>query len=104
MHSRFGSLKCATGELGPIIDDDPIQDPKPTDDGLDKLDCGLIVDPDQRGCLRPLLVNLLMVTYRYRNPLTALGNEHRMSSAHTTNGHEGGIICSVCAGVWICLA
>jgi hypothetical protein len=27
-----------------------------------------------------------------------------MSSPHTAKGHEGGIICSICAGVWICLA
>jgi hypothetical protein len=50
------------------------------------------------------LVNLSMVTYRYQNPLMALGNGPRMSSPHTTNGHEGGIIYSICAGVWIHLA
>jgi hypothetical protein len=44
------SLKCGAGDLGPIVGDDPIQDPKPTDDGLDKLDCGLLVDLDDRGC------------------------------------------------------
>jgi hypothetical protein len=48
------SLKCAAGELGPIVSDDPIRDPKPADDGLNKLDCGLLVDLDHRGCLRPL--------------------------------------------------
>jgi hypothetical protein len=50
------------------------------------------------------LMNLSMVTYRYLNPLTALGNGLKMSRPHTTNDHEGGIICSVCAGVWIRLA
>jgi hypothetical protein len=48
------SVKRAAGELGPVVSDDPIQDPKPTDDGLDKLDCGLLVDLDHRGCFRPL--------------------------------------------------
>jgi hypothetical protein len=53
------SLKCAAGELGPVVGDDPIQDPEPTDDGLYKLYCGLLVDLDHRGCFRPLgeLVN-----------------------------------------------
>jgi hypothetical protein len=49
-------------------------------------------------------VNFSMVMYRYRNPSAALGYGPRMSSPHTTNDHEDGIICSVCAGVWICLA
>jgi hypothetical protein len=49
-------------------------------------------------------VNLSMATYKYRNPPTALGNRPKMSSPHTANGHEGGIIFSVCAVVWICLA
>jgi hypothetical protein len=50
------------------------------------------------------LMNLLMATYRYRNPLMALGNGPRMSSPHTTNDDESRIICSVCADVWIRLA
>jgi hypothetical protein len=48
------SLKCAAGELAPVVSDDPVQDPKPTDDGLNKLDYGLLVDLDHRGCFRPL--------------------------------------------------
>jgi hypothetical protein len=48
------SLKGPTGELGSVVGDDPIRDPKPADDGLDKLDCGLLVDLDHRGCFRPL--------------------------------------------------
>jgi hypothetical protein len=42
-------LECATGELGPIVSDDPIQGPKPADGGLNKLDCGLLIDLDHRG-------------------------------------------------------
>jgi hypothetical protein len=32
------SLERAAGELGHVVDDDPVQDPKPADDGLDELD------------------------------------------------------------------
>jgi hypothetical protein len=48
------SLKRATGELGPVISYDPVQDPELADNGLDKLDCRLLVDLDHRGCFRPL--------------------------------------------------
>jgi hypothetical protein len=47
-------LECTTGELGPILSDDHVQDPKPTNDGLDKLDCRLLVDLDHRGRFWPL--------------------------------------------------
>jgi hypothetical protein len=44
------SLECTTGELGSIVSDDPVQDPKPISNGLDELDCGLLIDLDHRGC------------------------------------------------------
>jgi hypothetical protein len=47
-------LECTTSELGPIVSDDSIQDIKPTDDGLDELDCRLLVDLDHRGHIPPL--------------------------------------------------
>jgi hypothetical protein len=47
-------LECAAGELGPVVSDDPVRDPKPTDDGLDKLDCGLLIDLDHNGRFQPL--------------------------------------------------
>jgi hypothetical protein len=31
------SLECTASELGPVVSDDPVRDPKPTDNGLDKL-------------------------------------------------------------------
>jgi hypothetical protein len=34
----------------------------------------------------------------------ARGNGPLMSSPHTVKGYEGGIICSICADVWICLS
>jgi hypothetical protein len=46
--------ECTVGELGPIVSDDPVRGPKPTDDGLDELDCRLLVDLDHRGLFRPL--------------------------------------------------
>jgi hypothetical protein len=48
------SLERTASELGPVVGDDPVRDPKPTDNRLDELDCGLLVDLDHRGCFRPL--------------------------------------------------
>jgi hypothetical protein len=52
-------LECTTGELGPVVSDDSVQDPKPPDDGLDELDHKLFVDLDHWGHFRSLgqLVN-----------------------------------------------
>jgi hypothetical protein len=47
-------LECVVSELGPIVSDDPVWDPKPVDDGLDELDCRLLVDLDHRGHSWPL--------------------------------------------------
>jgi hypothetical protein len=47
-------LECTVGELGPVVSDDPVRDPKPADDGLDKLDCRLLVDLDHKGLFWPL--------------------------------------------------
>jgi hypothetical protein len=38
-------------------------------------------------------VNLSMATKRKRYPPMALGNGPKISTPHTTNGQEGGIIC-----------
>jgi hypothetical protein len=64
-------------------------------------DCLLILTT---GVASGHLVNLSMVTYRNQYPPTARGNGLTMSSPHTVKGHEGGIICSVCASMLICLA
>jgi hypothetical protein len=47
-------FECAAGDLGVVVSDDPVQDHKPTDDGLDKLDYGLLIDLDHRGRFWPL--------------------------------------------------
>jgi hypothetical protein len=92
-------LEGTTSKLGPIVGDDPVWDLESAYDGLDELHCRLLVDFDHWGCFRPLgeLVDGDIEEMAWQNGPT-------MSSPHTTKGHEGGIICSVCAGVWICLA
>jgi hypothetical protein len=47
-------LECAADELGPIVSDDPVRDTKPADDGLDKINCGLLIDLDHKGRFRSL--------------------------------------------------
>jgi hypothetical protein len=42
-------MECAASELGSIVSDVSVRDPKPADDGLDKLDCRLFVDLDNMG-------------------------------------------------------
>jgi hypothetical protein len=95
-------LECAAGELGPVISDDDVQDPKPANDGLDKLDCELLIDLDHSGRFRPL-GEFVDGDIEIRYPPMAGGNDPMMSSPQTANDHEGGIICNVCAGVWIYL-
>jgi hypothetical protein len=48
------SLERTAGELGSIVSDGTIWDPKPADGGLDKLDYGLLVDLNHICCFRPL--------------------------------------------------
>jgi hypothetical protein len=96
-------LKHVTGELGPMSVMILFMTPnlQMTDFMNLTVDCLLILTT---RVAFGHLVNLSMMTYRYRNPLMALGNGPRMSSPHMANGHEGGIICSVCACDWIRLA
>jgi hypothetical protein len=47
-------LECIIGELGPVVSDDSVWDPKPIDDGLDKLDCRLFVGLDHKDHFLPL--------------------------------------------------
>jgi hypothetical protein len=65
------SLKCTAGELGPVVSDNPVWDPKPADDGLDELDCGLLVDLDHWGCFRPpgeLVDGLVQISESFDGP------------------------------------
>jgi hypothetical protein len=47
-------LEGTAGELGPVVGDNPVRDPKSADDGLDKFYYGLLVDFDHMGHFRPL--------------------------------------------------
>jgi hypothetical protein len=96
-------LEGITSKLGLIVSDDPVWDPKPAYDGLDKLYCGLLVDFNHWGCFRPL-GELVDGDIEELVPFDGAGKWPHDVQPHTTKGHEGGIICSVCAGMWICLA
>jgi hypothetical protein len=52
-------LEGIAGEMEPVVGDNPVQDPKSANDGLDKFYYGLLVDFDHMGHFRPLgeLVN-----------------------------------------------
>jgi hypothetical protein len=47
-------LEGTAGELGPVVDDNPVRDHKSVDDGLDKFYCGLLIDFDHMGRFRSL--------------------------------------------------
>jgi hypothetical protein len=96
-------LEGTTSKLGPIVGDDPIWDLKSTYDGLDKFHSGLLVDVDHLDCFQPLS-ELVDGNIEELVPPMVRGNGPTMSSPHTAKFHEGGIICSVYAGVWIFLA
>jgi hypothetical protein len=47
-------LEGTTGELGSVVGDNPVREPKSANDGFDKFHYGLLVDFDHRGHFRPL--------------------------------------------------
>jgi hypothetical protein len=96
-------LKQSASELGPMVSDDTVLYPEPIDDLIDKLDSRFLVDLDYRSCFWPLCE---LVDGDIHVPISSdgPGERSRMSSPHMANDHEGGIICSICAGVWIYLA
>jgi hypothetical protein len=47
------SMECSASELGHVVSDDCVWDPKPVDDGLDKLHYRLLVDLDHSCCFGP---------------------------------------------------
>jgi hypothetical protein len=57
-------LKYPASELGPVVSDDPIRDPRPAD-------CLLILTT---WVASDHFVNLSMMTYRYQNPPTTVRN------------------------------
>jgi hypothetical protein len=85
-------LEDPTCKLGSVVRNDMAWDPKSIDDGLEEGDSSTLGDADYRVASSHL-VNLSMVMKRYRYAPTALGNGPRISTPHTANGQEGGIIC-----------
>jgi hypothetical protein len=85
-------LEDSTCKLGYVVRNDTVWDPKSTDDGLEESDSGPLGDVDHRGGLWPLS-ELVDGDKEVRYPPMALGNGPRISTPHTANGQEGGIIC-----------
>jgi hypothetical protein len=85
-------LEDPTCKRGPVVCNDMAWDPKSTDDRLEESDSSTLVILTT-GLASGHFVNLSMATKRNRYPPTALGNGPRISTPHTANGQEGGIIC-----------
>jgi hypothetical protein len=85
-------LEDPTCKLGPVVRNDTAWDPKSIDDRLEESDSSTLGDIDHRGGLWPLC-ELVDGDKWNRYPPTALGNGPRISTPHTVNGQEGGIIC-----------
>jgi hypothetical protein len=85
-------LKDSTCKLGFVARNDTVWDPN-----LQTMDLRKAIAAPwvmlTTGVASGHLVNLSMATKRYRYPQTALGNGPRISTPHTVNGQEGGIIC-----------
>jgi hypothetical protein len=84
-------LEEPTFELGPVVRNDTAWDPKFVDIDLRKATATPWVILTI-GVASGHFVNLSIATKRKRYPPTALGNGPRISTPHTTNGQEGGII------------
>jgi hypothetical protein len=93
-------LEGSPGKLGPVVGDDPIQDPKPIRDQLDEHDSKLLFYFDHRSRFWPL-GEFVDCDVEIPIPSDGSGKQPQDVQPHTVNGHEGGIICSIYTGVWI---
>jgi hypothetical protein len=84
-------LEEPTFELGPVVHNDMAWDPKSVDNRLKEGNNSTLGDTDHRVASGHF-VNLSMATKRKRYPPTVMGNGPRISTPHTANGQEGGII------------
>jgi hypothetical protein len=84
----FEELTC---KLGPVVRNDTTWDPESTDDRLEEGNSSTLVMLTT-GVASGHFMNLSMTTKRKQYPPTALGNGPRISTPHTANGQEGGII------------
>jgi hypothetical protein len=85
-------LEEPTFELGPVVRNDTAWDPNLQIIDLRKATTAPWVILTT-GVASGHFVNLSIATKRNRYPPIALGNGPRISTPHTANGQEGGIIC-----------
>jgi hypothetical protein len=90
-------LEGTASKLGPIFGDDIVWDPKFAYDGLDESYCGLLVDFNHWSCFWTLVE---FADGNVEEPVHSDGVgkwPHIVQPPHS----EGGIICSICASMWI---
>jgi hypothetical protein len=91
------------GELGAVVDDDRVGDPKQKTMFWIRLTACLELIL-AKGLASIHLVNLLTSTSRWVKPPGAFLKGPKRSRPHTTKEHVMGIVWSSWAGVWICHA
>jgi hypothetical protein len=85
-------LEELTFELGPVVRNDTAWDPKSTDNQHEECNSSTLGDTDHRGGLCPLC-EFVDSDEEETVPTDSPGNGPRISTPHTANGQEGGIIC-----------
>jgi hypothetical protein len=96
------ALECTTGKQGPVVSDDSILDCKPIDNGLDELDCRLLVDFDHRGRFRPL-GEFVDGAVKIPIPSDGPGKWSQDANPHTAKAMRVGsfaVSTSVCGSAW----
>jgi hypothetical protein len=85
-------LEESTCKLGPVVRNDMAWDPKSIDNRLEEGNSSTLGDTDHRGGLWTLY-ELVNGDEEETVPADSPGNGPRISTPHTANGQEGGIIC-----------
>jgi hypothetical protein len=85
-------LEEPTCKLGLVVRNDTAWDPKSTDNRPEESNRSTLGDIDHRGGLWPLC-ELVDGDEEESVPADGPGNGLRISTPHTVNGQEGGIIC-----------
>jgi hypothetical protein len=84
-------LEKPTCKLGPVVRNDTAWDPKSTDNRLEESNSSTLGDVDHMGGLLPL-GELVDGDEEVPVPADGPGEWSRISTPHTANGQEGGII------------